>query len=317
MDRRDLLRMLCAAPLAAGAAPKALRGIFPIAQTPFTAAGKLDLETLAKEVKFLARLGVHGVVWPQLASEYWTLSEAERLEGAEAILAAGRGLAPALVIGVQAPDADQAVRYARHAARHGAGAVIALPPPNARAAREYYTSIGGATDLPLIAQTTGDMSVDSVIEMARAIPTLRYVKDEAGVTLPRLTEFRQKAPELHIFTGNHGRTLIDEMRRGSAGDMPGAAIGDLYAAAWDLWHEGKEQDAIGRFSRVALFITELEQYGIEGLKYLLHLRGVFPSYAARATAASPAAVRPRAALDAEGQQTLRQMLEFVKPYLRA
>src|SRR5476651_1666660 len=68
--------------------PKQLRGLFPIGQTPFMADDKLDLESLAAQVTFCNRGGVHGFVWPQIASGWTNLSEAERLSGAEAILAA-------------------------------------------------------------------------------------------------------------------------------------------------------------------------------------------------------------------------------------
>src|SRR5438045_9736509 len=110
--RRDFLSAGAAA-LAFGAAfertgaaapAKTLRGIFPIAQTPFTASNKLDVDSLAEQVRFIHRGRVHGFVWPQLASEWETLTEPERLEGAEAIAATGKGLSPAIVIGVQAPD---------------------------------------------------------------------------------------------------------------------------------------------------------------------------------------------------------------------
>ena len=51
------------------AAAKPLRGIFPIAQTPFTDSNQLDLDVLADHVRFLDRMRVHGCVWPQNASE--------------------------------------------------------------------------------------------------------------------------------------------------------------------------------------------------------------------------------------------------------
>ena len=51
---------------------KPLRGIFAIAQTPFTESNQLDLNVLAREVEFIDRGGVHGFVWPQMASEYST-----------------------------------------------------------------------------------------------------------------------------------------------------------------------------------------------------------------------------------------------------
>ena len=47
------------------AGTKILRGIFPIAQTPFTETDKLDLDALVREVEFVTRGRVHGLVWPQ------------------------------------------------------------------------------------------------------------------------------------------------------------------------------------------------------------------------------------------------------------
>ena len=58
------------------------------------AAGKLDVESLVEQFRFIHRGRVHGFVWPQLASEWSTLSESERMEGAEALGAACRGPTP-------------------------------------------------------------------------------------------------------------------------------------------------------------------------------------------------------------------------------
>jgi dihydrodipicolinate synthase/N-acetylneuraminate lyase len=69
-------------PLAAAwAEAKPMRGAFIIMATPFTESKELDYEDLAKEVDFLERCGVHGMVWPQMASEYAQLSKPKRLRG--------------------------------------------------------------------------------------------------------------------------------------------------------------------------------------------------------------------------------------------
>src|SRR5574341_1194945 len=172
---------------------KKFEGIFPIMQTPFTDGDRLDLDVLASEVKFLDRAGVQGMVWPQLASEYSTLSLDERMKGAETIMAAAKGLKPAVLLGVQARETETAVQLARHAARLGPGGIIALPPGDGKELRsvsEYYRAIGRACELPFFVQTIGDMSVDFMIELSRQVPTIRYVKDEAGQTLPRISEYQ-------------------------------------------------------------------------------------------------------------------------------
>ena len=312
---------------------KPLRGIFPIAQTPFTDSGKLDLNSLGEQVRFIDRGRVHGFVWPQLASEWSTLTESERLEGAEAIASEGKNRTCAIVIGVQAPDATAAVRYAKHAEKAGADAIISLPPPKGSAPAavlEYYKAIGSATELPLFVQAVGDMGVDFVLQMYKAIPTFRFLKDEAGQPLMRIADLRKgSSDQLKIFTGGHGRTLIDEMIRGFSGSMPAASFADLYAAAWDQWHEGKEKEAVQTFGDASILINEIGAYGLESMKYILCLRGVFKTYKTREGQPAPAGSSASAAalasgsaansahLDEEGKRVLRSLLETMKPSLRA
>jgi 4-hydroxy-tetrahydrodipicolinate synthase len=307
-------RFLFLAGAAAAAAPaKPLRGIFPIAQSPFTESGALDLDSLARQVRFLNRCGAHGAVWPQLASEWDTLTEAERLEGAEAIAAAAKGLKPAIVLGVQSSDPAVAVKYARHAERLGADAVIALPPPkndDPKAILDYYRQIGAATPLPLFAQAVGKMTPEFLLEMYRAVPTLRYVKDEAGQPLDRIGRLSEgSGGELKIFSGAHGRTLIEEMRRGFSGSMPAAGFADLYAQTWDLWQTGRRREAMEMHARTLLILTDLGLYGLEALKYALVLRGVFKTSVTR----SRESARP---FNDAARQALREALDFAKPYLR-
>src|SRR6185437_11760343 len=139
----------------------------------------------------------HGLAWPQIASGWTTLSEEERLEGAEALISAARGGATAIVIGVQSRTADfrETERYAKQAEKLGADAIICIAPPGVEADSEilqYYQKLGKVTSLPVFAQTGGDFSVDLVLEMFNTIPTFRYVKDEAGNPLERVNEIRKR-----------------------------------------------------------------------------------------------------------------------------
>ena len=280
--RREFLQTLGGGALAlalAGrgwsAVAKPLRGVFPIGQTPVTESDKLDLECLQNEVKFCNRYKVHGFAWPQIASGWATLSEKERMDGVEAILAAGKGGKTALVIGVQDKEGkiDQSIAYAKHAAKNGADAIISLPPEKAddRAMIEYYKTIGQATDLPLIVQTQGDTSVDLIVELASLVPTMKCVKDEAGNPLARVTQIRERTNDkLAVFSGNGVRTMIDEMRLGFSGHCPTTVLSDFYAAAFDLWHAGKRREAFDMFGRIQAFNSITGAAG-----YLMVVRGVF------------------------------------------
>lgn len=318
MNRRGFLLSVAALPVASRAAAAAgdMSGVFPIMQTPYTDSGGVDFDVLAEETRWLDRTGVHGMVWPQLASEYMRLSFDERIEGMTTIAQAAKGLRPKLVLGVQGEDAATAVRYAEHAQKLECDAIIALPPRQGDqrefdlgAIADYYVQVGRASDRPLFIQAIGNMSVEFILDLMKRVPTLRFVKDEAGDTLSRISEFAATPDAPGVFTGGHGRTLIDEMARGSSGNMPAASWVDLYVSCWDLWREGREGEAIDIFSKALLYITQAQAYGLAALSYVLELRGVFKNAKVRNPNQRP--------LDAESKKALERTYEFVKPYLRA
>jgi 4-hydroxy-tetrahydrodipicolinate synthase len=334
MDRRTLLKTLgsvaagaafskfsvAAAPPVAG---KPLRGLFPIAATPFTPDNKLDLDCLNNEVKFCNRGGVPGLIWPQIASGWSTLTSAERFAGAESMIAAGKGGKTAIVIGVQTQGKDLpgAVAYAKHAAAHGADAICSLPPEGDNAAiMEFYKAIGAATDLPMFVQTAGDEPVDLVVQMFKEIPTMRVVKDEAGNPLQRVAEIRERTGgKLNVFSGNGVRTMITEMERGFSGHCPTTGLADIYAQAFDLWHSGRKREGFDMFGRV-LALESIPNAG----SYMLSARGVFKENTiARASTLpggggqSGGAGRRPAPLDEAGKKEIRDALAtYLKPYLR-
>ena len=329
--RREFLRQIGAGAMSLALARhsfaaegKPLRGLFPIGQTPCTPDNKLDLDCLAAEVKFCNRGGVHGFVWPQIASGWAGLSQKERMDGAETILAAGKGGKTALVIGVQTQGGDLAgaLEYARHAVRNGADAIISLPPQNADADAmlEYYKTVGKSADVPLFVQSTGDMSVDLVVRMFQEIPTMRVIKDEAGNPLQRVAEIRERTGgKLNVFSGNGVRTMITEMERGFSGHCPTTGLADVYAQAFDLWHAGKKREAFDMFGRILAF-ESIPNAG----SYELIARGVFKENTITRAMSMPGGGsggggggRRPAPLDEAGKKEIRDALStYLKPYLR-
>ena len=333
VDRRAVLKTFAAVAAgavvsrfsyaAAASSGKPLRGLFPIGQTPFTEDDKLDFDCLGAEVKFCNRGGVPGFIWPQIASGWSTLSAAERFAGTEAILAAGKGGKTALVIGVQTQgnDLPGAIAFAKHAAKNGADAICSLPPQGDGAAvLEYYKAIGSATDLPLFVQTIGAMSVDSIVEMFRAIPTMRVVKDEAGDPLARVTEIRAKTGDkLAVFAGNGVRVMIDEMQLGFSGYCPVVALADVYQEAFELYNAGKKREAFDMFGRILAFgsISHANQY-------LMVARGIFkentrsrPTPGMGDGGGGGGAARQTPPTEADKKAVRDALNTYMKPYLRA
>jgi 4-hydroxy-tetrahydrodipicolinate synthase len=337
--RRDFLSCLGAGALmlslgeqsrAAGSKP--LQGLFPIGQTPCTPDNKIDYDALAAEVKFVNRGGVHGFVWPQIASGWASMTPEERMQGTEAILAAGKGGKTALVIGVQTKDGglDKPLELARHAAKNGADAIVSLPPggnvSDDNTMVEYYKAIGKATDLPLFVQSQGDMSIDLIVRMFKEIPTMRVVKDEAGIPIQRVAEIRERTNgKLNVFSGQGVRTMITEMERGFMGHCPTTGMSDIYAQAFDLWHAGKKREGFDMFGRLLAFTSIPNSDG-----YALIARGVFKEGTiSRASSSGGGAAAGggragggggRAAgtpLDEANKREIRDALNtYLKPYLK-
>lgn len=327
MDRRTLLKTLgsvaagaAVSKFSAAAVPQApgkpFRGLFPIAATPFTPDNKLDLDCLNNEVKFCNRGGVPGLIWPQIASGWSTLSTDERFAGAESMIAAGKGGKTAIVIGVQTQGKDLpgAVAYAKHAAAHGADAICSLPPEGDNAAiMEFYKAIGAATDLPLFVQTSGDEPVDLVVEMYKAIPTIRVVKDEAGDPLKRVTELRAKTDgKLAVFAGKGVRQMMDEMRLGFTGFCPTMGMADVFQEAWELYEAGKVRESFDMFGRIQAFSTI-----VDADRYVMVARGIFKEDTKSRPTPGMGGGAAQAPMTEADKKDVRDALNiYLKPYLR-
>jgi len=317
--RRQFLRCVAAGSLYARfgfTASKPLRGIFIILATPYTENKAMDYEDLAAEVDFMDRCGVHGMVWPQMASEYTQLTREERFRGMEVLAKAAKGKRPALVLGVQGPNVDAALDYARRAEELGPDALIAIPPTEAYSLddfHEYYRALGHIAKRPFFIQTTGGAKgvvpeVSLLLELAKEFPHFGYIKEEYVPVVQRMSELAAHRPTVKgVFSGNAGIDLLYEMRLGFDGTMPGAPYADLYAQVWDLYHGGEQQKARELFGKLLLMINVDAQ--IPGARqYMMKRRGVFKTTASRQLDVK---------LSPEAIQEIEFNFEALRPYLRA
>lgn len=319
LSRRQVLAAIggsLAAPFALrGDTEKPIRGVFPIMSTPFREDKSVDYDDLAKEVEFLDRCGVHGMVWPQLASEYFTLSRDERFKGMEVLARAAKGKKAALILGVQGPDTKAAVAYARHAEKLEPDGLIAIPPTAARTLddfRRYYRAIAGETRRPIFVQTSGgakdiEPTVEFLVELAREFPHCAYVKEEYSPIIERMRQLvRHRPPIRGVFSGAHGKGWMYEMRLGCDGTCPVAALSDVYVRIWDLYQSGQKTQALEAFGKLMLIVNTDSQ--IPGtFQYLMKRRGVLKTMVSR---------QQEFKLSEDAIQEIEFNFEMVKPYLR-
>jgi dihydrodipicolinate synthase/N-acetylneuraminate lyase len=283
-----------------------LHGIIAIPVTPFDNSYELDEPSLRRVIRFALDCGAHGLLTPVNASEWYTLTDAERCRVVEITLGEVAGAVP-VIVGVTAQSVTLAIALARHAQQHGAAAVNAMPPhivhPDAEGCYAYYDTLSRAIDIPVVVQNFyaplgTPMSVDLIVRMIRELPNISYVKEE---TLPeplRISLLLAAAggdPRLRgVFGGQGGLFLMEELRRGAAGNMPAAHGADVLVGVWDAWQSGDEARAQTLHDRLLPLLNFERCYGGTAVyKEVMRRRGVIRTAVFRSPASplDPAALR--------------------------
>lgn len=262
-----------AAPVALSPNGRPLAGVFPIGWTPCKADNTFDPDAMVRQQQFLNRGKVAGMAWPQNASGWQNLSASEWNVGAEA-LASVKGNT-GLVLGVQTEGFNVAnsQSYAKKAKNLNADAIISLVPGSGSDADiiSYFKALSDASGLPMMVQATGNVSVDTLVALARAVPTIIAVKDEAGDPLERAPALLQRTGgKLEDFSGGGGMTFFPELELGFLGTCPYTGLADVLQKCFNAYRAGRKRDAYDLFGRFLAFNTLPHAN-----EYVMKARGVF------------------------------------------
>ena len=166
-----------------------LRGVMSAICTPFTADGReVDEGALRALVDGTVDAGVSGLVPGGSSGEFTSLDVEERRRVLEVVVDQSAGRVP-VVAHAGSTSTRQALELARHADAAGADVLLAVAPYYAPLSldevRRYFSELGGASSLPLVAYNfpacTGlNLEPDFVASLAREVDTLAYVKDTTG-----------------------------------------------------------------------------------------------------------------------------------------
>jgi len=303
---------------------KPMRGAFMILTTPFTDAGEVDWDDLAREVRFVDEAGAHGIVWPQGSSGVANLTKEERLRGLEVLAKANQGRKPALVLGVQGRNTEEMLEYARRAEALAPDAMIAMPPSAARSLddyREYFRALARSTARPIFIQTSGGAkdlapTVELIVELAREHPHLAYVKEESAPLVERMkAELKQRPPLKGVFGASYADGWLYEMRLGLDGVMTGMAMyADLMARMWELHERGDADRLRDAYSKFLLMRNINESIPGADL-YVMQKRGIFKTTTARTGGAAGWKPKPLS-LSADAIAEIEFRFTALQPYLR-
>jgi 4-hydroxy-tetrahydrodipicolinate synthase len=273
-----------------------IRGVVPIAPTPFHPDGRVDETSLDRMTDFFLAAGIDGI------TILGQLGEAPKLDHQEATDIATRVIKRSnvpIIVGVSAPGFAAMRALARQVMELGAAGVMIAPPNTLRTDDQiatYYRQAAEAigTDVPFVLQDYPlTFSVVMTPNVVRRIVTENescvMLKHEDWPGLEKITTLRGferdgSMRNIAILTGNGGLFLDFEMDRKADGANTGYAFPEMLVDVVKLSAAGKRDEAHDLFDAHLPYLRYEQQQGPLGLavrKYVLMQRGVLTSDAQR------------------------------------
>jgi dihydrodipicolinate synthase/N-acetylneuraminate lyase len=280
------------------------RGVYPAICTPFTEDDVVDVGAQRRVVRFALESGSNGIVAFGLAGEVLKLSTDERRQLTEVIVEEVGGAVPVFV-GVGAPSTRASIELARHAELTGVDCVV-VPPPlgtglGVDALFDYFVRIAAAVSVPVMIQDAPaylgiGIGPDLIGRIGAGAANVRLVKLEAGPS--ELSHWIDRlGPEFSIWGGDGGMYLLDCLRSGAAGIIPGVDLIDLLVRVYEAELRGESALAEERLRDLLPILVFEMQHSIDHFnacaKRVLVHRGVLAHPGLRAPAGTLAASSAR------------------------
>ena len=165
---------------------------------------------------------------------------------------------------------------------------------------EFFAAVAAQVPVAIMLQNVpppagAGLDPDVVLDLLRAVPAIRYVKEETLPSGQRLTALRDGAPAtlLGVFGGAGGRYITDELRRGAAGTMPAIELAEVHAALFAAHRAGDEKRVRQLFTRMLPVLNTQAVFRWALTKYVLQRRGLIACSLPARTGAATRRVRPR------------------------
>ena len=293
------------------------RGVYPIAPTPFSEGGEIDLDGQRRVLDCMIDQGVDGICILANYSEQFLLSDEERGTLLELCLSHVAGRVPVIVTCSHFSTRIAAER-AKAAAAAGAAMVMLMPPYHGASLRaddqgivEHYARIAEVARIPIMVQDaplSGVMlSVPLLVRLAQEVPLVRYFKIEMPGTASKLRALIEAGGDAIAgpFDGEESITLMADLEAGATGTMPSALLPDLIKPVLEHFANGGRAEAAQQYARILPLINyENRQCGLRATKTVMKEGGVIRSDAVR---------HPLAPLHPETRRGLLALASEVSP----
>lgn len=269
---------------------KPYSGVWPVAPTPFTETGAVDLDGMKRVLDCMIDQGVDGVCILANFSEQFLLSDDERKTLTRLCLEHAGGRVPIVMTASHFATAVVEAR-AREAAAMGAAMLMLMPPYHGALLRadesatfEHFERAGTAGGIPIMVQDAPisgvTLTVPFLARMAREIEQVRLFKIEtpgAAAKIRALLEAGGDAIE-GPFDGEEAITLMADMDAGATGSMTSATLPDLIRPAVAAHLSGDRATARAIYKDLLPLINfENRQCGWRATKAVMLAGGVIAS----------------------------------------
>ena len=238
---------------------KKLNGSIPIIPTPFNSDESIDADALRNLIEFAINNGIEAVCLPAYASEFYKLTDAERLWVVKIAVeqAAGR-----IQIVAQSNHASLKVAIELAKANIESGAdVISLAVPRIFSLPESsiykYLSqfLKAISDVPVLIQDFNpggsSISVSLINKLRLENENFKYLKLEEPLCAPKFEEIlRVTENTVEVFEGWGGLYMLELIAVGIGGVMPGLGVSDILQKIFYLRKNGENDKAFSYFERV-------------------------------------------------------------------
>lgn len=258
-------------------------GVYPMVFALFDAKGNLAREAMRRQIKALLASKVHGVAILGLATEVNKLSTVERRTLMEWVAEDIGGAVPMAVTVAESSIQGQ-IDFVKGAAALGAKWAILQPPPVKAvpdsALIQFFGAVADASPIPVGIQNAPEylgigLSHNGISTLHKQHPNVKIVKLEAtGLAIGRLID--QVEGTLDVFNGRDGIEMLDSMRAGAVGIIPGAEVADLLARIFDLFDAGSAdsiKEAERRYQEILPLLIVLMETVDTFLVYGKHVIG--------------------------------------------
>jgi dihydrodipicolinate synthase/N-acetylneuraminate lyase len=278
---------------------KELHGVVPIIPTPFFENEEIDEASLRNLIEFAIQAKLQAVCLPAYASEFYKLSDEEKLRVVKVAVdqAAGRIL---IVAQSNSPALKIAIQLAQANVKAGAD-IISLAVPRLFSLPEASIQTYLAGFLESIPNTTvliqdfnpggASLSVPFINSLRLAHPNFKYLKLEEPLCASKFESIiKTTEGKVGVLEGWGGLYLMELVPIGIRGVMPGLGVSDILQKVFTLRKQGESQKAFEIFERVmpqiffSLQNMELFHYAE---KELLMARGILKNSFSRKAGYNP------------------------------